>query len=138
MIIFDMTNAKTYNTKTKTLMKKLLYLAIILLGVGFLSSCQKSGPNNDIIGRWKIVSLYSPELASFVDVSGTFTFTANTLTIEGSDGIHSYSETMTYVRDNNKIVLNGGDRYGLTILNLTPTTMELRSDDLFEYKLQRI
>ena len=121
-------------------MKKLIYLAIILLGVGFLSSCQKSGPNNDIIGRWKIVSIYSPKSASFLDASGygTFTFTANTLTIEGSDGIHSYSETMTYVRDNNKIVLNGGDRYGLTILNLTPTTMELRSDDLFEYKLLRI
>ena len=116
-------------------MKKLIYLAIILLGVGFLSSCQKSGPNNDIIGRWKIVSIYSPKSASFLDASGygTFTFTANTLTVEGP-----YGTTMTYVRDNNKIVLNGGDRYGLTILNLTPTTMELRSDDLFEYKLLRI
>lgn len=38
-------------------MKKFLYLAIILLGVGFLSSCEKvgGGNSNSIIGKWKVV-----------------------------------------------------------------------------------
>ena len=37
-------------------MKKLLYLAIILLGVGVLSSCDKVGGNqNSIVGSWKVV-----------------------------------------------------------------------------------
>lgn len=37
-------------------MKKLIYLAIILVGVGILSSCTKEGGNqNSIVGSWKVV-----------------------------------------------------------------------------------
>lgn len=39
-------------------MKHLIYLAIILLGVGILSSCTKEGGNqNSLVGTWKIVKV---------------------------------------------------------------------------------
>lgn len=38
-------------------MKKLIYIALILLGAGILSSCGKEGggSSNSIIGKWKVV-----------------------------------------------------------------------------------
>ena len=36
-------------------MKKLLYLVLILLGIGLLSSCDKLGGGNSIVAKWKVV-----------------------------------------------------------------------------------
>lgn len=41
-------------------MKKLLYLAIILLGIGLLSSCDKIGGRDNIVGKWTVVTDMSP------------------------------------------------------------------------------
>ena len=62
-------------------MKKLLYLVIILLGMGILSSCSKEGGSNSIIGSWKVV--YSEDYGE-LSVGEVWTFEkGGTLLIDG-------------------------------------------------------
>ncbi len=72
-------------------MKKFIYLAIILLGVGILFSCTKeSGSQDGLVGSWKIVSTD----AGAYDVGDVWKFDKNgTISINGQvKGQYSYDK----------------------------------------------
>ena len=62
-------------------MKKLLYVALILLGIGIVSSCNKFESQDGLVGTWKIV--YSEE-TFYAPVGEVWTFEkGGTLVIDG-------------------------------------------------------
>ena len=69
-------------------MKKLIYIALILLGVGFLSSCEKEGGGSgSLVGTWDITKYQACDkngnvLDTATGSFGTFTFTDAVLTIQ--------------------------------------------------------
>lgn len=79
-------------------MKKLLYLAIILLGIGVLSSCSKLG-SGSIIGSWKVAT----DLSSFVSLGDVWTFE--------EDGFFYINKSVIKVDGKDLVVCKDGSTY---------------------------
>ena len=92
-------------------MKKLLYLAIILLGIGFLSSCDKIGGGSSLVGTWDIIKYeaYDPSgslIQTETSSLGSFTFSDSALTINSKLFGDPPVYTTAYTYDKEKKLLS--------------------------------
>ena len=101
-------------------MKKLLYLAIILLGVGLLSSCDKLGGNDFIIGEWNCISTTNSKVVERGELwvfrtHGTLTFYKN----------RPIPATTTYRYDKKEDIFYYGSENYFKVLSHTTSEMEI-------------
>lgn len=96
-------------------MKKLIYLAIILLAFGVLSSCTKEGGNqNSLIGTWRLVKYesfdkngHSEGVTTFNDNRNRLVFTESVFTLY-ADNTPEGTVAYQYDKSAKKIVFGAG------------------------------
>lgn len=101
-------------------MKKLIYIALILLGVGILSSCGKEGggSSNSIIGKWKVVYSESDDAI----VGEDWEFDKN-----GAFVVDGYPMYQYRYDASTGIVLYGGSG-GFKVISVSLTRMKIAFD----------
>ena len=92
-------------------MKKLIYIALILLGVGILSSCSKEGGGSgSLVGTWDVVKTETETIQGNRTQCGNnydkFVFTDSALSIY----VDNEPTTLAYVYDKENKTINWGMR----------------------------